>query len=121
MTCPNSARSRLRQVAFRVTQEQAEAIDRMVALSGMTKQDYIVTRLLDEQVTVVPSTRVVRALRDHCLLVVRELQALDGLCGAEGVPEAVQANLDRLLRFLGGFQGEPGVATNPIRTLKRHR
>lgn len=73
MTCPNSARRRFRQVSFGVTQEQAEAIDRMVAISGLSKQDYIVARLLDEEMTVVPSNRVIRALKDHCLLVICEL------------------------------------------------
>lgn len=121
MTCQNSARERFRQVAFRVTQEQADAIDRMVALSGMTKQDYIAARLLDEEVTVVPSTRVIKALKDHCLLIARELQALETSRDKIPVPSALEDDLDRLLRVLEGFQGASAADIDPIRALNRYR
>lgn len=121
MTCLNSARSRFRQVAFRVTEEQAEAIDKMVMLSGMTKQDYIAAKLLDEEVTVVPSTRVIRALKDHCLLVVRELQALGASHDKIPVPSALEDDLNRLLCILEGFQGASAAAADPIRALNRYR
>ena len=37
-------RWRHRTVAFRVSEEEAQLIDREVALSGLTKQDYITRR-----------------------------------------------------------------------------
>ena len=46
------------QVGFRVTKEENEMIDRMVMLSGMTKQDYIRTRLECKDIMVVRNPRV---------------------------------------------------------------
>lgn len=48
-------------VAFRVSPEEAQLIDAQVAMSGMTKQDYITARLLNRKVTVVPSSRLQKA------------------------------------------------------------
>ena len=64
MPCPNDHRKRLVTVGFRVTAEQSQRINDLVALSGMTKQDYIVKRLECEDIVVVPSVRVYKALRD---------------------------------------------------------
>ena len=41
----HQGRWRHKTVAFRVSQEESEQIDRMVRLSGLTKQDYIIRRL----------------------------------------------------------------------------
>lgn len=38
-------RWRNKTVAFRVSEEEAKLIDTQVALSGLTKQDYIIRRL----------------------------------------------------------------------------
>ena len=38
-------RWRNKTVAFRVSEEEAKLIDDLVALSGLTKQDYIIRRL----------------------------------------------------------------------------
>lgn len=50
-------------IAFRTTPEDSECIDQLVALSGKTKQDYIVKRLEYEDVTIVPSITVQKNLR----------------------------------------------------------
>ena len=39
-------------VAFRVSEEEAKMIDTQVKLSGLTKQDYIVKRLLQKDIVV---------------------------------------------------------------------
>lgn len=43
-------RWRNRQVAFRLSPEEADMLDTCVRLSGLTKQDYITRRLLDKSV-----------------------------------------------------------------------
>ncbi len=63
MPCPNSARERCRTVAFRVTEKQADALDLRVKASGMNKQDYILSKLMDEEVVVKPSSRLHKALK----------------------------------------------------------
>lgn len=63
MPCPNSARERCRTVAFRVTEKQAHALDMRVKASGLNKQDYILSKLMDEEVVVRPSSRLHKALK----------------------------------------------------------
>ena len=49
-------------VAFRVSKEEGEAIDEAVALSGHSKQDYIISKLLNREVVVEKSPRTYREL-----------------------------------------------------------
>ena len=64
MPCENSARKRSKTMAFRCTPEEYELIASMAAWSGMSRQDYIMARLTGTEVTVRPSSRTQRALRD---------------------------------------------------------
>lgn len=62
MPCPNDHRERSVTVRFRMSPEQKRWLDRVAAESGMNKQDFIMARLHDEAITVVPNIRVRRAL-----------------------------------------------------------
>ncbi len=64
MPCENSARKRSKTMAFRCTPEEYELIANMAAWSGMSRQDYIMARLTGTEITVRPSSRTQRALRD---------------------------------------------------------
>ena len=64
MPCENGARKRSKTMAFRCTPEEYELIASMAAWSGMSRQDYIMARLTGTEVTVRPSSRTQRALRD---------------------------------------------------------
>ena len=44
-------RLRSKTVSFRVSPEEGQRLDAIVAMSGLTKQDYIVARLLCQEVT----------------------------------------------------------------------
>ena len=57
-------RYRATTVAFRVSKEENEMINRMVKISGMTKQGYIRTRLECKDVVVVGNPRVYKGLKD---------------------------------------------------------
>lgn len=48
----NKGRWRNRTIAFRVSEEEAKLLDNCVSLSGLTKQDYIIRRLLHREVVV---------------------------------------------------------------------
>lgn len=76
MACKNEDRARPMTVAFRVTKEMSERIDLMVALSGLSKQDYIMSKLCDMEITVVPSPRALKALRDEMREVCKQLNRL---------------------------------------------
>ena len=58
-------RWRNKVVAFRVSPEEDELLETKVRLSGLTKQDYIISRLLEKEITVVGNPRVYKALRNQ--------------------------------------------------------
>ena len=64
-------------VGFRVSPEEAREIDALVALSGLTKQDYILRRLANREVTVYPNVRVQRAVQDQAMLCYEELRRIE--------------------------------------------
>ncbi|MEE0663221.1 MAG: hypothetical protein UDC04_01865 [Collinsella bouchesdurhonensis] len=66
-------RHRSKTITFRMSKEEAELLDQLVAVSGMTKQDYIIGKLSDTTVKVVPSSRMQKGMEDGMLLIYREL------------------------------------------------
>lgn len=70
----NRNRWRNRQVAFRLSPEEADLLDTYVRLSGLTKQDYITRRLLNRDIVVQGNPRVYKALRDQLAAVLEELR-----------------------------------------------
>lgn len=69
-------RFRNRQVAFRLSPEEADLLDTYVKLSGLTKQDYITRRLLAQDVVVQGNPRVFKALRNQLDELLHELRRL---------------------------------------------
>lgn len=73
----NHNRWRSRTVAFRVSEEEAQQLDVAVKLSGLSKQDYITTRLLNRDIVVQGNPRVYKALREQFGAVLQELRRID--------------------------------------------
>ena len=73
----NHNRWRSRTVAFQVSEEEAQQLDVAVKLSGLTKQDYITTRLLNRDIVVQGNPRVYKALREQFGAVLQELRRID--------------------------------------------
>ena len=48
----SKGRWRSRVVAFRVSDEEAELLNRLVDISGLTKQDYLIKKTTDRKVVV---------------------------------------------------------------------
>lgn len=61
-------------VSFRCSEEENTALDVAVQLSGLTKQDYIISRVLNRDIVVQPNPRVYKALKDRLELVLVELK-----------------------------------------------
>lgn len=114
------AQGRLRSkiVSFRVSPEEGQRLDALAAMSGLTKQDYIIARLLCQEVTVVPSSRVQKGMEEGMQMVYRELVRL-------GQGEPVQPEVLDVTRMLAslfaGFGGaaEPTEQQNPEDALMR--
>lgn len=103
MPCPNDRRARSVTVAFRMTPAQSRWLDEVVAESGMTKQDFIMARLREDGITVVPNRRIFLALRDHMADVLRELRRIDPGCG---VGSELMESIARLTREFTELRAE---------------
>lgn len=94
-------RWRNRQVAFRLSQEEAEQLDIAVYLSGLTKQDYIIQCLLSRKVVIQGNPRVYKALRNQLAAVLAELQRIEA--GTELSPELVDT-IRMITTIMGGMK-----------------
>ena len=74
-----NGRWRNRIVAFRVSDEEAKLLNDLVALSGLTKQDYIMRRLLCRDVVVQGNPRVYKALKNQMAAIYEELKRLESI------------------------------------------
>lgn len=75
----HNGRWRNRIVAFRVSDEEAKLLNDLVALSGLTKQDYIMRRLLCRDVVVQGNPRVYKALKNQMAAIYDELKRLESI------------------------------------------
>ena len=112
MPCENSARKRSKTMAFRCTPEEYELIANMAAWSGMSRQDYIMARLTGTEITVRPSSRTQRALRDSMKSLAERLLAV---CDADELDADLQRQLALVMEIFNGF----GEAPPPGRRARR--
>ena len=63
--------------AFRVSDEEAKLLNDLVALSGLTKQEYIIRRLTCRDVVVQGNPRVYKALKNQMAAIHEELKRLE--------------------------------------------
>lgn len=104
MPCKNENRQRPITVAFRVSEELNETINLLVAASGMTKQDYIVSKLLDREITVKPCPSVQAALREELREVAKQLNRLRK---GESPSEHLLETCDLLSEIILGLRNAP--------------
>ena len=78
-------RWRNKAVSFRVSPEEDAQIETAVKLTGLTKQDYIIRRLLCRDVVVQGNPRVYKALRDQLAAVLDELCRTEARQGVSDV------------------------------------
>ena len=86
-------RWRNRQIAFRLSPEEADLLDIYVKLSGLTKQDYITRRLLEQEIVVQGNPRVFKALRNQMAEILTQLHRIEA--GAAPADELLD-----VIRFL---------------------
>ena len=91
-------------VSFRCSEEENAALDVAVQLSGLTKQDYIISRVLQRDIVVQPNPRVYKALKDRLELVLAELKKSEEAATNSDLLETI--NLIALT--LNGIKGGEG-------------
>ena len=96
-------RWRNRQVAFRLSPEEADLLDTYVRLSGLTKQDYITRRLLCREVIVQGNPRVYKALRNEFSAVLVELQRIEAGGGVDG---ELLDTIQQIAAIMDGMRGD---------------
>lgn len=72
-------RWRSKTVAFRMSPEEAVELNVLARLSGLTKQDYLIRRVLGKDVVVNGNPRVFKALRNQLSSVLEELRRLESV------------------------------------------
>ena len=96
-------RWRNKTVAFRVSEEEAKLINDLVALSGLTKQDYIIRRLQCRDVVVQGNPRVYKALRNQMTNIYEELKRME--CCSEPNDELLYT-IQLIAETMNGLKGE---------------
>ena len=104
MPCENSVRKRSKTMALRCTPEEYELIANMAAWSGMSRQDYIMARLTGTEITVRPSSRTRRALRDSMKALAERLLAV---CDADELDGDLQKQLALAMEIFNGLGEVP--------------
>ena len=99
----NNGRWRSRAVSFRVSEEEAKLINDCVALSGLTKQDYIVRRLQCRDVVVQGNPRVYKALRNQMADIYEELKRLERCSEAN---DELLYTIQMIAEIMNGLKGE---------------
>lgn len=96
-------RWRNKTVAFRVSEEEAKLIDDLVALSGLTKQDYIIRRLQCRNVVVQGNPRVYKALRNQMADIYEELKRQERCSEAN---DELLYTIQLIAETMNGLRGE---------------
>ena len=89
-------RWRSKTIAFRISPEENKLLEDLVRLTGLTKQDYIINRVLDRGVTVIPNPRVQKALRDTMKQLCEQLHNIKS-------PNELTQETIYVLEFLGNL------------------
>ena len=87
-------------VGFRVSPEEHEHINKAVAMSGLSKQEYCYRRCLGRDIVVQGTPRVYKALKDQLAEVLVELKRIEA--GAS-IDDELLENINLITRTLDGF------------------
>lgn len=70
-------RWRNRTVSFRVSEEEGELLDNLVAITGLTKQEYISRKLLNRDMVIQGNSRVYKAIKNQLEGIYQELKRIE--------------------------------------------
>ena len=96
-------RWRNKTVAFRISPEEDDLLEKFVRLSGLTKQDYITRRLLCKDVVVQGNPLVYKALRDQLAAVLDELRRIEA---GQKIDGDLMDTIDMIAVIMNGMKEE---------------
>lgn len=95
-----AGRYRCKTVAFRVSPEEADLLQRLADISGMTKQDYLISLALERKVIVMPNKRMQLYMEESMLHVYRELRRIER---AGDMPDELASLVEQICTILIGL------------------
>lgn len=90
-------------VGFRMSPEESDQLNTLVQLSGLTKQDYIISRLMCRDVVVQGNPRVYKALKNQLASVLEELKRIDDRAN---VTDELTTAITMIAQIMKGMKGE---------------
>ena len=93
-------RFRCINVGFRVSTAQHEHINKAVAMSGLSKQEYCYRRCLGRDIVVQGNPKVYKALKDQLAAVLDELKRIEA---GRSVDDELLENINLITRTLQGL------------------
>lgn len=90
---------RCKTVAFRVSPEEGQRLDMQVKTSGMLKQDFIIKRLLNDEITVRPNVRIQKYLAEYLTEMTAELKRLETVSESSYILENIRYLLELIDRL----------------------
>lgn len=97
-------RWRNKSVGFMMSPGEVEHLNKLVLLSGLSKQDYIISRLLCRDIIVQGNPRVFKALRNQLSDVLVELKRIEGL--NDGVDYELLDIINTITMTLDGLKND---------------
>ena len=90
-------------VGFRVSPEEQEELNRVVALSGLPKQEYCYRKCMEREVVVQPNPRVHKALKTQMAEILTELERI---AAGDSVPDELLSTINLIATTMDGLKGE---------------
>lgn len=97
--CDKYNRWRSITIGFRVSPEEAYALDMRVLTSGLTKQDYCTKKVLDEEIVVRPNIRVQKFVCQYLTELTAELKRLEQIEQTNDVLDNIKYLLELISRL----------------------
>ena len=94
-------RWRCQNLCFRLSPEENEQLNTFVRLSGLTKQDYVTRRVLNQEVVVQSSPKIYKALKDQLSKVLDELTRIEA---GTTVSDELLETIQMIARIMDGMK-----------------
>ncbi|MCD7783156.1 MAG: hypothetical protein LUI15_04620 [Firmicutes bacterium] len=89
-------------VGFRVSPEERDELNRSVALSGLSKQEYCYRRCMERDIIVQGNPKVYRALKEQMATILAELERL---AAGEEIREGLLETINLITVTMDGMKG----------------
>ena len=96
-------RFRSKTISFRMSPEENKQLEIAVKLTGLTKQDYIICRLLCKDIVVQGNPRIYKALKNQFAEVLDELKRIEA---GQNVNDELLDIIQLIANIMNGMQEE---------------